>query len=273
MQKFQERIRLENKIKNAHDQAITVAMRMVEKEYKGDLEKALVDKPFVSRIQNKVKETWEAYRNGYEELEKLEAKEGYPAMFAYARQLDLIAEHLPQQTRIHCYYPFSGVDFYWPRIFKKVIFEDIAFYEEEKPQNTSDVIQYMWWSLETYGVKKRIEIISKLKSLKIIPQSVIMKFVAKDADVSGNIFAFNNKQSTLLLKGGSESLEYIEKQFNRRPLEYGGLIIEIPVNQLKNTEERLARDGYRRSYYLKGNDFLPPYAMPLKDVCIFLRKV
>jgi hypothetical protein len=98
-----------------------------------------------------------------------------------------------------------------------------------------------------------------------------MEFIAGDADISGNVYKFNNQQSTLLIKGGSDVLDYIEKIFSHRPIEYKSLIIEKSVNKLEDLEGRFAQDGYDRCFYLKGEDFLPPYAMQLKNAYIFLK--
>ena len=271
MKKSNERITLENKIKNAHNTAIAEALNMVEREFGGNIESALADKSFVSRMQNRVKKIWKIYRAGYEELEKLDAKENYLAMFAYVRQLDLIAKHLPWQSKHFCYYPFSGVDFYWSRIFKKVIYEDIAFYEAEKPDEMSDITQNIWWNLETYSIKRRIEIISTLEKLDIIQRPSQMEFMSDNVDVCKDIYRFNNQQSSLLIKGGSDVLGFIEKKFSDQVLDYKALIIGSSVNSIEDMEERFARNGYYKCFYLEGKDFLVPYAMSLKDVYLFLK--
>jgi len=269
MQKSEERIKIEYEIEAAHNQALSIAMRMVQKEFGDKLNDALADQSFIKRMQNRITEFWEIYRKGYKRLEDLEAREGYLAMFAYANEIDLIAEQLPWQNRIFCYYPFSGVDFYWARIFKKVVFEDSAFYEQDGPLNVSNI----WWSLETYGVEKRNEIVSILKRLNIISQSEDLEFLSGDVEVCDNLNKFNNQQSTLLIKGGSDVLGYIEKKFNNEVLQYGAIIIGSSSNPLADMEKRFTQDGYFKKFSFEGEDFLAPYAMKLKDVHIFLKKI
>jgi hypothetical protein len=126
-QKSNERIKIEAMIRGAHNNALNIATQMVHDEFNGNLEEALGNELFIKKMHNSVKESWETYRRGYKELENLEAREGYVAMFAYAKELDSIAAHLPQETRTLCHYPFSGTDFYWARIFRKSYFEDTAF--------------------------------------------------------------------------------------------------------------------------------------------------
>ena len=127
MQKTKERTQLETEIIEAHKNSLDIAIQMVQEEFSGDLEKALSDESFVSRMQTNVIVTSQAYRQGYKRLEELERNEGYPAMGAYAEILDEIAQYLPEDRKETCHYPYSGIDFYWARIFKKVIFEDTGF--------------------------------------------------------------------------------------------------------------------------------------------------
>jgi hypothetical protein len=267
MRKSEEREKLESQIESAHTKAIEIAMQMVQEEFGGRVDDALIDQSFIIRMQNKIREFWEIYRNEYGKLEDLELKEGYPAMLAYASELDVIAEHLPLKNRYFCYYPFSGVDFYWMRIFKKVVFEDNAFYEQDKSSDTLNI----WWSIDTYGAKKRHEIISTLMKLEIISSMTDAEFLSKDVETCKDSKRFNGYQSTLLMKGGSDVLAYLEKQFADDSLKYGAVIIGSAVNSIRDMEERFTRDGYYRHFSLEGDDFLAPYAMKLKDIHIFLK--
>jgi hypothetical protein len=238
-------------------------MQMVKEEFGGDFKEALGDGLFVSRMQERVRPIWQIYRQGYRKLEDLEKREGYPAMSAYAEALDDIAGHLPAENRAFCHYAFSGVDFYWARIFDKVVFEDIAFDKEELPT--------MWWEPETYSSERRAEIISTLKAQRVMPESAVMQFLAGDAEIPGDDNQFNNPGATLLVKGGHDFIGYVESRFGESNLQYGAVIIVSPSNPIEKTEERLAQDGYHKKASLDGIDCLAPYAMELKDIHIFLK--
>src|SRR3989339_468174 len=241
MQKSNQRIQLEKKIINAHQDSIQIAMNMMNKEFNGDFDKALADDSFVSRMQNKVKQIWDVYQQGYKRLELLEKDEGYLAMGECANLLDEISSHLPNDSKKVCHYPCSGVDFYWGRIFDRVIFEDIAFNQDKMPN--------MWWDVETYGYKKRQEIIKTLKSQRIIPQLANLEFITGDAEK---------------LNAGN--------RFNNRLVKYGTIIIVNPSNPLKEIESKLKYDDYFKKISLEGTDWLIPYSMELQDIHIFLKK-
>ncbi len=263
MQKSTERTQLEGEINQAHIDSLNVAMSMVEDEFDGDLEKALSDGAFVSRMQSRIKQTREIYRQGYRKLEDLERKEAYPAMTICADILDKIREYLPVISRNVCYYPFSGVDFYWARIFDRIIFEDIGFNQDELPN--------MWWDSETYGYERRQEIIGILQTQRIIPKSTILKFISGDADVSRADNQFNDPTTTLLVKGGHDFLGYVESRFNNGSLKYNAIIIVTAKNPPGDVERRLKQDGYTRIVSIEGTDYLIPYAMELRDINIFLK--
>jgi hypothetical protein len=268
MEKSEERIKIEDEIENAHNNALGIAMQMVQDEFGGELEAALADQSFIERMQNKVIEFWEIYRRSYTRLEDLEAREGYPAMLRYANELDLIAKHLPWLNRVICYYPFSGVDFYWARIFKKVVFEDSAFYDKDKPLNASNV----WWSLETYSAEKRDEILAIMKKINVFSKNVCMEFLSEDVETCKDPNKFNNRQSTLLIKGGTDVLGYVESKFGNESLQYGCMIIGSSANPLSDMEDKFAQYGYYKHFSFDGEDFVAPYAMRLKDVHVFLKK-
>lgn len=285
MQKSEERVELEKKITDAHECCFDIATdettikdivtdkdivtEIVRDEFGGNDEAAsssnLLQESFFRKMHERTRKLQQVYINGYRQLEDLERREGYPAMLAYAALLDSIAEHLPRQNRVFGYYPFSGVDFYWARIFEKlVVCEDIGFDEKEQ-------IPEMWWGVETYGAKKRQEIISILKSQGIIPVSSNVEILSGDAGVDRYDNRFNNQQSTLLVKGGHNVLGYIETRFQGRHLEYGAIITASSFNPLRDMEHRFAKDGYRRHASFEGGEFLAPYAMELNDIHIFLK--
>ena len=264
MQKSNQRIQLEKKIINAHQDSIQIAMNMMNKEFNGDFDKALADDSFVSRMQNKVKQIWDVYQQGYKRLELLEKDEGYLAMGECANLLDEISSHLPNDSKKVCHYPCSGVDFYWGRIFDRVIFEDIAFNQDKMPN--------MWWDVETYGYKKRQEIIKTLKSQRIIPQLANLEFITGDAEKLNAGNKFNNPFTTLLVKGGHDFLGHIQSRFKNRLVKYGTIIIVNPSNPLKEIESKLKYDDYFKKISLEGTDWLIPYSMELQDIHIFPKK-
>jgi hypothetical protein len=264
MRKSNERIQLELKIQQKHDEAHNIAMHMVNEEFNGNLNAALSDASFVKKMQTAVKDIWQFYRLCYRTLEDLEKREGYRATHICANVLDKIAKHLPADKNI-CYYPFSGVDFYWARIFNKVVCEDISFGKKELPN--------MWWDPETYGLERRKEIIATLKAQKIIPKSASLEFVVGDAETARASNQFNNSNTTLLIKGGHDFLGYVKSRFfAKKPLRYGAIITVTATNPLKDIEERLARDDYSRKASLEGTNWLIPYAMQLKDIHVFIKK-
>lgn len=263
MKKSNERITLEHRIRNAHKESRTIAEQMIIDEFGGDFDKALSDNEFIGRMHKRVKEKWAEYTTTYRELEKLEEKEGYPAMHLYAEQLDLIANNLPEQNKEFCYHPFSGVDFYWARIFKKIVFEDIAFDKTE--------CQNMWWDAETYSLKRRDEIISTLKKQKIIPDSTSIKFLTGDAEIYRPDNQFNNKESTLLVKGGHSATGYIQARYNEEQLDFGAIIIVSAAESLKELNKFFSANNYYKQFSLKGKNFIAPYAMDLVNIHIFLK--
>jgi len=263
MQKSTKRIQLESEITQAHNDSLAIAMRMVKDEFNENLEKALSDASFVSRMQSQVRQAWRVYREGYKRLEDLEKKEGHPAITACANVIDEIAGYLPNINKKVCHYPFSGVDFYWARIFDRIVFEDSGFDQYELPT--------MWWDPRTYSSEKRQEIITTLKAQKIIPESAILEFVNRDSAIPKSDNKFNNSITTLLVKGGHDFLGYVKSRFGNTSLEYGAIITVTATNPLGDIEKRLKRDGYNRIASLVGTNFLIPYAMELKDIHIFLR--
>jgi len=264
IKKSEDRRKLEDHIRKAHQKSLDLAMEMVHKEFGDDLEAALADDSFVKKVQYKIKNNRGIYRKGYRQLEELEARENHQAMFAYAAELDLIAEHIPHKNRFLGYYPFSGTDFYWARIFKKVVFEDISFDCKEELPTT-------WWGVEDCSLERRDSIVRILTLLNIVTHSNL-EFLSQDADICRDNNKFNNNKSTLLLKGGCDVLEYIDKRFKDKKLKYGSIIIADSMNVFEDIKDRFLRENYHKQFYLRGENFIAPYAMELKNAYIFIKK-
>lgn len=265
MTKSAERINLESSIKAAHKRALSTATNMLGNEYDGNLKKALEDQDFISRMHNAVAVEWVGYVNGYRELEALEAKEGYPAMNEAVRVLDNIASFLPESVKGECYYPFSGVDFYWLRIFDKVVFQDIGFYQEEEVPN-------MWWDVDTYSDARINDIVRTLKSQDIIDESQKPFRVTGDAEKPEIIPEYNCATNTLLMKGGHDVLDFLENRYPSIPLNFGAIVIGTPANPFMEVAERLSYDGYNWAGSSKGTDYLIPYSMELEDLNVFVKE-
>jgi len=260
MPKSKERTDLENKIRKACKDTWDTGMQIIQEKFSGDAKAAMKDKSFQKKTNNLLKN----YLKGHDELESLERKEQYPAMFAYANQLDFIAEHIPKRNRKFCYNPFSGVDFYWARIFDKTVFRDIAFDDDEHPKR--------WWGAETYSIGTREWILNTLKKLKIISHKADMKFVSGDANKKQEDNHFNNYETTLLVKGDYNVIEYLNKAFKDDRLRYGAIIVVNPANPLEEITDKLAKEGYKKKKSLKGIDTLAPYTMDLKNIHMFIKK-
>lgn len=261
MKKSKEIIKIEKSIEKAHKDSFDIAIQMIQKEFGGDMEKAMNDGAFISRIHRKTNPLWDDYINGYSELKKLEKKEGYPAMKAYAAQLDAIDTHLSEKNKKLCHYPFSGIDFYWARIFDKIVFEDISFYKE-KCANA-------WWGEELYTQEKMNNILSLMKKQKIIDKHSQLDFLVGDAEEPRKDNNFNNSKSTLVLK--SHVSGYLEMRFNDEPLKYGAIIIANSSEKISKINTKLAKEKYDKVKFIKGEKFCTPFAMGLKNIHIFLK--
>lgn len=262
MDKSPERIKLEEETRAILNDSQKIAWDMVNDEFNGDLDAALSNEDFVKRMQKQISETWKNYLNNYKKLEELEKKEGYPAMKFYASQLDLIEKHLPNSNKEICYYPFSGVDFYWTRIFKKLICEDISFSKSKLPNN--------WWEYETYQKRKEIEDI--LKEQNIIPKDSELEIIIGDAEIKKQENMLNKPNVTLLVKGGHSVLNYIEKRYSKEKLLFGAIITVTSADTIEEMDKRLKKEGYKKIFSYKGEDFLVPYALSLRDVHIFAKE-
>ena len=261
--KSPERILLEREIHTAHQKALAVAVDMVQNEYKGNFEAAFANSKFVALVQNTVKIEWDKYQRGYEKLEILEAREQFQAMRNTAEQLDVLSQHVPVRCRSLCYYPFSGVDFYFARVFKKLACEDIGF---DMPQ-----LSNMWWDPETYSKRRRGEIIALMKRERIIPSAAEIVCISGNAEETRKENDFNQRESVLLVKGGHDVLSFFEKRFKNK-LKFGAVIVGSPVNVLSEIEDVLSGQYYTRRYSATGENPLAPYAMEFRDVHVFVRR-
>ena len=264
MEKSIERRVLEDNIRISHEKSLTIAMELVHKKYGDDLEAALADFSLVQRVQDEIKTIWAAYLNGYRLLEEPEAKEGYPAMLAYAAELDIIGKRIPSENRQLCYYPYSGMDLYWGRIFNRVVFDDISF-------DCNNELSARWWGVDDYGADRRNYIIMTLRKLEIIPNSAVLEFRSKDADLPDRKNEFNDRLSNLLLKGGSDVLDYLDNGFKGVELRYGTVITVNSINTKEQLREKFMQDNYHENFSLCGQDFIAPYAMELKSVMVFCK--
>ena len=264
MEKSIERKVIEDHIRISHEKALTLAMELVHKKYGDNLEAALADFSFVQRVQDEIKTIWTEYLKGYSQLEEIEAKEGYPAMLAYAAQLDIIGKHIPSQNKQLCYYPYSGMDLYWGRIFNRVVFDDISF-------DCNNELSVRWWGVDDYGADRRNYIIMTLRKLEIIPNSAVLEFRLKDADIPNRKNEFNERLSTLLLKGGSDVLDYLDNGFEGVELRYGAVITVNSINTKEQLREKFMQHNYHENFSMGGKDFIAPYAMELKNVMVFCK--
>ena len=262
MQKSQKRLEIENSIHEAHRSSLETALDMINREFGGDLERALKDEDFIERMQKKAIKSFRKYREGYNELEELEIEEDFVAIKSCVKLLDEISEHL--NGREVCYYPFSGTDFYWARIFKKTIFEDLSYDSKEEIPN-------MWWDKEQYTKENREKIIESLKINEFIPKTSNIEFSCADSNTSVMAEELNNPHTTLIVKGGHDFLGYIKERYSETNLEYGNIITVNISNKTKPVEEKLDRQGYKKISYFKGIKYLLPFSMELRDINIFTK--
>ncbi|TSC74530.1 MAG: hypothetical protein G01um101448_49 [Parcubacteria group bacterium Gr01-1014_48] len=265
MRKSLVRKELERLILDSHHRALAVATEMVDKEFGGNLDQALSDTDFVTRVQVSVREEWDKYLAAYCELELLEETEGFPAIHWYASRIDAIAQQLPTEVKALGYYPFCGIDFYWARVFKKTVFEDIGFGKQDMPN--------MWWEPARYGKQGRKQILAKLFELTVIPPTAKLTFVSGNAEVKRRNNDLNRATTTLIVKGGHDFLHFFGTRFkNERPL-FGAIISISAVNTLRDIEHCLSAFSYEKVFSCAGNDFIAPYAMELRDAHVFLKYV
>lgn len=260
---METRLIIEKKIKKYHDESYNIGIQLINDEYNGDMERALLDTVFVERMQATIAKIWNKYLDAYKRLEELEREEGYLATKDYARVLDLIARHLPVEYRKCCYYPFSGIDFYWARIFKTLICQDIVYNKETKCINA-------WWGMDWYSHDKIDEIISLLKDLAIIPQSSIIKFLSGDADET-DIRISDVSCTTLLIKGGHDVLDYLNNKFDESGIIFRAIIIVSSANSLEDMCEYLSNRGYEKTFSDSAVSIVAPYAMNLNEIHIFIK--
>lgn len=261
MRKSKERRELERNIREAHEESFNKAMQMVEEEFGGNVEDAIEDKDFVQRMQASVKQLWAKYLAGYEKLEELEQREGFPALARHCRIFDRIALSLPSESRQFCYYPFSGTDFYWARIFQHLFCEDIGFDNESIPN--------MWWGEEDYSKENRDRVLGLLKKLSVVPEEHEVVCVRSDAERSGWGNAYNLPSYTMLVKGGHDVVGFIEKRFQDIELNYGAILTASSANPHKKLRAYLSSRGFEQVLWHPGTSWIAPYAMELRRVAVF----
>lgn len=265
MDKSPERKALEKDIQDTHDTAMKKTRELVELQFgfcdDDAIEEAMSDPAFVRLMEERISELQKHYMGCYRSLEELEEREGWPAMKAYANRLDYLEQFLP--CRRFCHYPFSGVDFYWARVFDRIAFEDMAFDGREHPDN--------WWDAETYTEKRREEIIALLKRKKIIPENADMRFLAGDAFQGRPDNQFNTLEATLLVKGGHDVLGYVNKRFADEELKYGSVVAVMAANSPDDLIGGLQERGYTMAMAITGTGLTAPFGMDLKDIFIFRR--
>ncbi|MCK4669975.1 MAG: hypothetical protein KAT43_02135 [Nanoarchaeota archaeon] len=263
MIKSEERRALEADIRKTYETAMNTALDIVKEEFgfvdKDTFAEAANDSKFVGCMQANIRGLQLHYNECYRRLEELEKREEYFGMHAYANQLDMIAGLL--SCRDICHYPFSGVDFYWARIFQRTFFEDMAFDGKDYPDN--------WWDIETYTHKKREEIISLMKKIGIIPLFARIELLSGDAEVSKPSNRFNNKYTTLLVKGGHDILDYLRRRFKDEELEYGTILAVDPSNPRSELIQGICERGYTMTGAIEGTGIIAPFSMELKNIYIF----
>lgn len=264
MEKSPIRIKLEQEIENVHKASLDVAMKMIREEFGGDMEKALSCQEFITRMHAKIAVERQRYLDAYKKLEKLEIREGFPGMQCYAEWLDRIQNSLQPKNRECCYYPFSGIDFYWARIFPRIVFEDIGFDKTSTEKN-------MWWNFPMYSKRKRDAIFAMLQEVGIIPKLFFMKCISGDAEIERAENDFNSSAVTLLVKGGHDVLGFLEKRFQGNPILFGAIITVSAVHPVPEMEQWLSRYAYIRMFSSDGEDLYVPYAMGLRDIHIFTK--
>lgn len=280
MDKSDKRRTIEREIKKAHHNSLNVALELLrdelkerynitlkpadlfKPEYQSHISQLFSDSSFMGRVRDQTRNHWVLYLDAYCELEALDEKEGHLGMQECAKVLDKISSIIPIQERQVCYYPFAGVDFYWARIFDKVMCQDIAYDQQSVPN--------MWWNANVYQTEKRESIIGKMRARKIIPESAVIECSLGDADTA--VERYNDGKTTLLVKGGHDFLGYIDQTFAGERLYYTTIITVSAVNTTAEIEQRLERDDYHRVKSLKGTNWLIPYAMDLKRINIFRKK-
>jgi len=276
MEKTQERLALEEKLRGAHFACFPIADKIAQEKYRKNYGELSIGEEIaiLAEVREAIKHFWEIYAGGQDKLFELEKQEGFPAFRAYAKHIDFVGANLPPQNRSICYHPFSGLDFLWARIFQKTIFEDIAF-------NLWHPL-FGWWKAEDYSADKRMKIIHILKKERIIPSSAVLEFIKGDSRFeSGQNEDLNNPDTTLFLKRGHDNLIFLKKRFLdlNQELMFGAIFFESGFyeHSIEGVEKVLASQNYKLAlkYKYSGVDleYSIPYALgPGKHNAIFIKK-
>lgn len=260
MDKSDRRIVLEERIRSLLCSSREAASFMIKEEFGGDFEAALANPEFVERMQGSLHELRQKYLSASKALERLEAIEGYPAMAEYAAVIDRIVSYLP--SKANCYYPYSGVDFYWARGFNKTVFEDVMFGKNAHHQKS-------WWGAGTYRKNSVESIISLMKSLGIIPEANGIEIRCSDSDFTVSSSEFNNSDWVLLLKGGSETKPFENGNFQP---DYCGIIVSNTHSPFEEIGLRIVTQGYSKAAYFEFGPFMPPYSLEMRNVAVFVKQ-
>ena len=206
-----------------------------------------------------------AWLESFKELERLETKEGFPAVSAYIRQIKALCLALPKHL-ISAYYPFAGTDMYWGSILSTLILEDKNF-------NTSEEHHYsMWWGQDEYSLKRCAEIESMLKKEGLIPSSTRITYLIGDSTEGRDDNDFNATNVVFISKSGNKLPGLLRKRFKGQEIRFGAIILVNEPASKKNLDALLEPHGYRCVFELKGEDFLVPYAMSLRHSYLYLKR-
>ncbi len=205
-----------------------------------------------------------AYNDAYARLEKLEQKEGYPAMRYYAAHLDRLKSVLPEGMTEKCYYPYAGTDFYWARLFRTMVCEDDSYNKNH--------YKSMWWRAEQYSPAELNRIQDVLRAQGIIGSACDIKLCEGDAEIAREDNDFNFPEWTLLLKGGQPVLSFFKRRFQHGQPAFGACILVSPAESRDKIIKSMEKWGYQCIFYDQGEDFFAPFTLSLKNQYVFLRK-
>lgn len=204
--------------------------------------------------------SWEAYQTAYDELELLDAQEGFPASKQYAAEIDSLVQHLPAECN-KAYYPFAGLDFYWAHAFDETVFEDIGYKQK--------LIANMWWRQEKYQQAGIQAAFSFLQQAGVFQEPKV-QLITGNADEEREDNNFNSPEWTLIVKGGHSVIPFLEGRFDG-PLSFGACIFISPTDSREDLTSEMTRRGHKLAHYEKGEQFYAPFAMALQHKYLFHR--
>ena len=205
-----------------------------------------------------------AWLEALKELERLEAKEGFPAASAYIRQIKELCLSLPKDLT-SAYYPFAGTDMYWGSVLSTLILEDKNF-------NTSEEHNYsMWWGQDDYSLERCGEIESMLKKEGLLPNTTRITYITGDSTEARDDNDFNEANVVFISKSGNKLPRLLRGRFKGQEIKFGAIIAVNEPASKKNLDALLEPYGYRCVFELKGGDFLIPYAMSLGRLYLYLK--